>query len=61
MANDSKKFDACKQRNGNGVVKCANFADEIQTVMNVVNSDGFVQRIELCGGHVPSIIIYSDR
>ena len=29
--------------------------------MNMVHTDGLVQRIELSGGHVPSVIVYSDR
>ena len=39
----------------------ANFADECQVVMNMVHSDGFVQCIELSGGHIPSVIVYSDK
>ena len=32
-----------------------------QAVINAVHSDGFVQRVELSGGHVPSIILYNDE
>jgi len=50
-----------KQRNDNGQGRMANFADECQVVMNMVHSDGFVQCIELSGGHIPSVIVYSDK
>ena len=61
VIHNTKKIDNRKQRNDNGQGRMANFADECQVVMNMVHSDGFVQRIELSGGHVPSVIAYSDR
>jgi len=61
VIHNTKKTDNRKQRNDNGQGRMANFADECQNVMNMVHSDGFVQRIELSGGHVPSVIAYSDR
>ena len=61
VIHNTKKTDNRKQRNDNGQGRMAHFADERQTVMNMVHSDGFVQRIELSGGHIPSVIVYSDR
>jgi len=58
---NTKKTDNRKQRNDNGQGRMANFADECHIVMNMVHSDGFVQRIELSGGHIHSVIAYSDR
>ena len=61
VIHNTKKTDNHKQCNDNGQGRMANFADECQIVMNMVHSDVFVQCIEQSGGHVPSVIVYSDR
>ena len=61
VVRNKKRRDARAQRTAEGRSHCANFADEIQCVINLLHHDRFVRSMELSTNHVPSVVLYTDR
>jgi len=48
-------------RETKGITTCHNFADEIQTIFTMTQSDDFVRCVVLSQSRVPSILLFTDR
>lgn len=61
VVHNKKAAERREQRAANGKATCHNFADEIQTVFTMSQSDDFVRYVVLSRSRVPSVILYTDR
>jgi len=58
---NKKRRHAKDRRDEAGMHHCANFADEVLAVINMVHTDTFVRLVEATQKRVPSVILYDDR
>ena len=61
VVRNKKRQDAKDRRDEAGTHHCANFANEVLAVINMVHSDTFVRSVEATQKRMPSVILYDDR
>jgi len=61
VVRNKKRRDAKDRHVEGGMQHCANFADEMLAVINMMHTDTFVRAVQATRKHVPSVILYDKH